>query len=189
MVCAHIDFWYVSFQCVIVCLESKDYIQIRNSLIVLKEILPHFPKVTNLAQAVERWIERVRMDEKDKRQDLFAIATSYIGQLKARWSSLVAEDEFHEKVSNPEKPAKSSRPAKEDSSTDKNSSTPSGKEGKSKSGQAAVKSEPMDTSDGPAPQLVPTKSVESDKLPSGSGSSSGKSKKDTDSAASSPIVV
>jgi len=42
-----------------VCLESKDFIQIRNALIVLKRILPYYPKVMNLANAVERWIERV----------------------------------------------------------------------------------------------------------------------------------
>ncbi|CAG7823395.1 unnamed protein product [Allacma fusca] len=89
---------YKITKCVIVCLESKDFIQIRNSLIVLKRILPHYPKVINLANAVERWIERVRAEEKDHRQDLFALATSYIGQLKLKWSTLVAEESFHQKA-------------------------------------------------------------------------------------------
>jgi len=40
----------------------------------------------------------VRSEEKDKRQDLFALATSYIGQLKAKWSTLMNEEDFHQKT-------------------------------------------------------------------------------------------
>lgn len=197
---------YKITKCVIVCLESKDYIQIRNSLIVLKEILPHFPKVTNLAAAVERWIERVRMEEKDKRQDLFALATSYIGQLKARWSTLVAEDEFHEKVSNPEKPVKV-KAVKEEKDGGKEASSTS-KEGtaketkSSKSASSAVKGDAMEVTstggDGPTSTssskgaAATADSTNSNNQSSGStgGGGGGKSSKQAgDSAASSPIVV
>lgn len=197
---------YKITKCVIVCLESKDYIQIRNSLIVLKEILPHFPKVTNLAAAVERWIERVRMEEKDKRQDLFALATSYIGQLKARWSTLVAEDEFHEKVSNPEKPVKakavkdekeggSGGGGKEASSTSKEGTA---KESKSSKSSSTVKVDAMEVTstggDGPSSTSSSKgAAAAADSTSSNSqssGSTGGKSSKQAgDSAASSPVVV
>jgi hypothetical protein len=32
----------------VVCLESKDYVQIRNALIVLNEIITHFPLISVL---------------------------------------------------------------------------------------------------------------------------------------------
>jgi len=44
----------------------------------------------------------VRNEEKDKRQDLYILATSYSGQLKARCSKMIHEKDFHlvsEKVS------------------------------------------------------------------------------------------
>merc|ERR1712123_318022 len=67
-----------------VCLESKDFVQIRNSLIVLTKIIHHFPAIQNLATVIEKRIEKVCEDEKDKRQDLYIKARSYQGQLGAR---------------------------------------------------------------------------------------------------------
>lgn len=43
----------------------------------------------------------MRAEQKDKRHDLFALATSYIGQLKVKLPSLISEDAFHQK--SPEK--------------------------------------------------------------------------------------
>jgi hypothetical protein len=43
----------------VVCLDSKDYVQIRNSLIILVKILPHFPVLAKLSQIIERKIEKV----------------------------------------------------------------------------------------------------------------------------------
>ncbi|XP_064481885.1 THO complex subunit 2-like isoform X2 [Ornithodoros turicata] len=83
----------------VICLESGDYVQIRNSLIILTKVLPHFPVMTNLGQALERRIEKIRSDEKDKRPDLFALATGYSGQLKTKKSELIPEHEFHLKDS------------------------------------------------------------------------------------------
>ena len=42
------------------CLESKDYVQIRNALTILFKILPYFPVLQQLASVVEKRIEKVR---------------------------------------------------------------------------------------------------------------------------------
>jgi len=86
---------YKITKAIIVCLESKDYVQIRNSLIILIKILPHFPVLSKLAQCIDRKIEKIRVDEKTRRQDLYTLATSYSGQLKARASFIMKEDMFH----------------------------------------------------------------------------------------------
>ena len=79
------------------CLESGEYIQIRNGLMILTKILPYFPMVVSLGTALEKRVEKVRNEEKDKRQDLYALAMGYAGQLKSRKSSMVPENEFHTK--------------------------------------------------------------------------------------------
>ncbi len=43
----------------VVCLESKDYVQIRNALTILFKILPSFPVLQQLAAVVEKRIEKV----------------------------------------------------------------------------------------------------------------------------------
>ena len=63
------------FQALILGIESKDYTQIRNTLLVLIKILPYYPQVLNLGQALERRIEKIIEDEKDSRPDLQALAT------------------------------------------------------------------------------------------------------------------
>lgn len=83
----------------IVCLDSGDYIQIRNSLIVLTKLLPHFPVMISFAQAIERRLDKIRIEEKDKRPDLFVLATGYSGQLKAKKGTFIQESEFHKKES------------------------------------------------------------------------------------------
>lgn len=86
------------------CLESKEYMQIRNALIILMRILPHFPMLVKLSQIIERKVEKVREEEKNKRQDLFVLASSYIGQLKTK-SGMVLESEFHQVADKPNKQA------------------------------------------------------------------------------------
>lgn len=93
----------------VICLESGDYVQIRNSLIVLTKVLPHFPVMTNLGQALERRIEKIRQEEKDKRPDLFVLATGYAGQLKNKKPDLIPEHEFHVKDSKEGRAAGSSQ--------------------------------------------------------------------------------
>lgn len=85
------------------CLDSKDYMQIRNALIILMRILPHFPMLVKLAQIIERKVEKVCDEERNQRKDLYLLATSYIGRLKARSNDMIREADFHQ-VS--DKPAK-----------------------------------------------------------------------------------
>jgi hypothetical protein len=39
---------------------------------------------------------QVREEEKNQRQDLFILATSYSGQLKAKSASMIGEKDFHQ---------------------------------------------------------------------------------------------
>ncbi|XP_063288176.1 THO complex subunit 2 [Pelobates fuscus] len=89
------------------CLETGEYTHIRNILIVLTKILPWYPKVLNLGQALERRVHKICQEEKDKRPDLYALAMGYSGQLKSRKPFMVPENEFHHK----DTPAKSTIPA------------------------------------------------------------------------------
>ncbi|XP_048589854.1 THO complex subunit 2 isoform X3 [Nematostella vectensis] len=88
---------YKLTKALVVCLESKDYTQIRNTIMVLTKILPFYPKVLNLGQALERRIDKICEEEKDKRPDIFALAMGYSGQLKTKKRDMVVESEFHHK--------------------------------------------------------------------------------------------
>ncbi|XP_038107405.1 THO complex subunit 2 isoform X2 [Culex quinquefasciatus] len=94
---------YKITKAMVFCLDSKDYMQIRNSLIILMRILPHFPVLAKLAQIIEKKVEKVREDEKNKRQDLFVLASSYIGQLKAKSGQMMRESDFHQVAEKPVK--------------------------------------------------------------------------------------
>jgi THO complex subunit 2 len=50
---------YKVTKAMVFCLDSKDYMQIRNALIILMRILPHFPVLAKLAQIIERKVEKV----------------------------------------------------------------------------------------------------------------------------------
>ena len=52
---------YKIAKALVVCLESKDFVQIRNSLIVLTKIIQHFPVIQNLATVIEKRIEKVKI--------------------------------------------------------------------------------------------------------------------------------
>jgi THO complex subunit 2 len=51
--------------------------------------------VQNLGEALERRIETIREQEKEKRPDLYALAIGYVGLMKNRQVKYVAESEFH----------------------------------------------------------------------------------------------
>ena len=53
---------YKIAKALVVCLESKDFVQIRNSLIVLTKIIQHFPVIQNLATVIEKRVEKVNRD-------------------------------------------------------------------------------------------------------------------------------
>ncbi|XP_053229209.1 THO complex subunit 2 [Podarcis raffonei] len=79
------------------CLETGEYTHIRNILIVLIKILPWYPKVLNLGQALERRVHKICQEEKEKRPDLYALAMGYSGQLKSRKHCMIPENDFHHK--------------------------------------------------------------------------------------------
>merc|ERR1712045_976228 len=102
----HVDFenyrhvvhkWHFKIaKALVVCLESKDYVQIRNALTILTKILPHFPVIVKLNGVIEKRIEKVCEEEKESRKDLYIKAMSYSGQLKARKHLVMREHEFHQ---------------------------------------------------------------------------------------------
>lgn len=87
------------------CLDSKDYMQTRNAFIILMRILPHYPILSKLAQIIEKRVEKVIADERNQRQDLFVLASSYIGQLKYKASEMIREADFHHVSDKPNKVA------------------------------------------------------------------------------------
>lgn len=88
---------YKLAKAMVTCLESKDYVQIRNALIILIKIIMYFPVLIKLSQFIEKRIEKVRDEEKNNRQDLFTLSSSYLGLLKQRMTSghMMKEGDFH----------------------------------------------------------------------------------------------
>nr|CAH8855365.1 unnamed protein product [Trichobilharzia regenti] len=80
---------------IVACLESGNYVQIRNALIVLTRILPQYPKIIQFGSAVERRVIKLKEEEKDRRPDLKALAFSYAGLMHPRKAKWVSEEEFH----------------------------------------------------------------------------------------------
>lgn len=94
---------YKITRAMVLCLDSKDYMQTRNAFIILMRILPYFPILSKLAQIIEKRVEKVIVDERNQRQDLFVLASSYIGQLKIRASEMIREADFHQMADKPNK--------------------------------------------------------------------------------------
>ncbi|XP_020805921.1 LOW QUALITY PROTEIN: THO complex subunit 2 [Drosophila serrata] len=92
---------YKITKAIVFCLDSKDFMQIRNALIILMRILPHYPVLAKLAQIIERKVDKVREEEKTKRPDLYVIASSYIGQLKLKTPHMFKESDFHQMAERP----------------------------------------------------------------------------------------
>jgi THO complex subunit 2 len=92
----------------IVCLESEEYLQMRNALIILTKILPHYPKLSGFCSALEKRVEKIKQNEKDKRQDIYTLASVYLGQLRQRKPQMLEESKFHLKEVAKDKVAKSS---------------------------------------------------------------------------------
>lgn len=56
------------------CLDSGETVQIRNALIFLNDILPWFPVISEHAEAIDRAIDRLLLDE--ARKDIKTLAVS-----------------------------------------------------------------------------------------------------------------
>ncbi|XP_063606637.1 THO complex subunit 2-like [Penaeus indicus] len=86
---------YKITKALVTCLESGDYIQIRNAILILQGILQRFPVISNLAAVIEKRIEKVKNEERNRRNDLYVLANSYSGRLKGAKPNLMPETDFH----------------------------------------------------------------------------------------------
>ncbi|CAL9126100.1 unnamed protein product [Musa textilis] len=73
------------------CLESSEYMEIRNALIVLTKISSVFPVTRKSGINLEKRVAKIKGDE---REDLKVLATGVAAALAARKSSWVSEEEF-----------------------------------------------------------------------------------------------
>ncbi|XP_044359663.1 THO complex subunit 2 isoform X2 [Triticum aestivum] len=73
------------------CMESKEYMEIRNALIVLTKITSIFPVMRKSGINIEKRVAKLKGDE---REDLKVLATGVAAALAARKSSWVSEEEF-----------------------------------------------------------------------------------------------
>merc|ERR1719468_911185 len=105
---------YKIAKALVVCLESKDYVQIRNALIILNEIISQYPLIQNLGHVLEKRVEKVCNEEKDQRADLYIKARSYQGKLSMNRARMVKEHEFHLMKSFKPDPEEEKSKAKED---------------------------------------------------------------------------
>ncbi|KAH9314243.1 hypothetical protein KI387_022870 [Taxus chinensis] len=74
------------------CLESNEYMDIRNALIILTKISSVFPVTRKSGINLERRVSKIKADE---REDLKVLATSVAAALAARKSAWVSEEEFN----------------------------------------------------------------------------------------------
>ncbi|XP_072998778.1 THO complex subunit 2 [Typha latifolia] len=73
------------------CLESTEYLEIRNALIVLTKISGVFPVIRKSGLNLEKRVAKIKGDE---REDLKVLATGVAAALAARKNSWVSEEEF-----------------------------------------------------------------------------------------------
>ncbi|ONK75341.1 uncharacterized protein A4U43_C03F15830 [Asparagus officinalis] len=73
------------------CLESTEYMDIRNALIMLTKISSVFPVTRKSGINIEKRVAKIKADE---REDLKVLATGVAAALAARKSSWVSEEEF-----------------------------------------------------------------------------------------------
>ncbi|ROI15854.1 THO complex subunit 2 [Anabarilius grahami] len=157
------------------CLETGEYTHIRNILIVLTKILPWYPKVLNLGQALECRVHKICQEEKEKRPDLYALAMGYSGQLKGRKVHMVPENEFHHK----EQPVRSATPGNLQNgpgNTGKPATTAAASTGKTEEGAAEDSDKSKDKSQ-TAQKTASKNSTAANKVSSSNGSSTPNSTK------------
>lgn len=79
----------------ITCLESEDYVQLRNILVILPRLMPNFPKVSNHAEQMQAAIEKLSKQEQNKRQDIRAKSMGYLSLLRMHKPNLIPVEKFH----------------------------------------------------------------------------------------------
>ncbi|KAK3265963.1 THO complex subunit 2 [Cymbomonas tetramitiformis] len=74
------------------CLDSKEYMHIRNALVVLDKIYRVFPRIHKHAVHIQKRVEKIR--DLDDREDLQTIAKSYFAKLMMERPKMVSDSEF-----------------------------------------------------------------------------------------------
>lgn len=74
------------------CLESNEYMDIRNALIILTKISSVFPVTKKTGFNLEKRVSKIKADE---REDLKVLATGVAAALAARKSAWISEEEFN----------------------------------------------------------------------------------------------
>lgn len=110
-----------------VALESNNYIQTRNALIVMISIIEYYPAIKHFGKGIGIKIEEVRSNEKGVRQDLYALATAYAVRLHQKKPHLIPESSFHtvdvrKKGDTPNNSKSGSNSSKKEASDSKNTS-------------------------------------------------------------------
>ena len=79
----------------ITCLESLDYVQLRNILVILPRLMPNFPKIEGQAEQLHSAVEKLAKEEQNKRQDIRAKSMGYMSLLRQNKGNLVPVEKFH----------------------------------------------------------------------------------------------
>lgn len=79
----------------VLSVEDNEYVQVRNCLVVMTKLAPCFPLLKDLVENIEKLSEKVRDNEKGKRDELSLKAASYLVRLKMRNVHIYEGSEFH----------------------------------------------------------------------------------------------
>lgn len=105
----------------VTCLESKEYLEIRNALIVLSKVVAHFPILKRAGQVIRDAVDKLASTE--KRKDLKVLASSYLGMLENNKANMISEAEFKNEPTPAKKTEKSERRPSTPASSAKERST------------------------------------------------------------------
>ena len=76
---------------IMTCLESKEYMEVRNALHVLTRVIDVFPVMKKLSEMIEKRVDKLRQDE---RKDLQIMASQYFTMLQKLKPSMEAQEDF-----------------------------------------------------------------------------------------------
>ena len=75
------------------CLESKEYMKIRNSIIILDKISGYFPAIKQIGAQIERKVHKAM--ESEKREDLKVLLSRYDASLQKNRPRWISVEKFH----------------------------------------------------------------------------------------------
>jgi len=85
--------WYCKVsKSILACLESTEYMEVRNALHVLTKIIDVFPIMSKLAEMIEKRVDKLRKD--DSKKDLQIQSSQYYTMLQKLKPALEKQDQF-----------------------------------------------------------------------------------------------